>query len=314
MSNTLLAQMRNSKVNEYAAYMHFSLEYKKYDDNILHCFFEGYEDKRYYGLRIKFEIGQTYKVYTCNGIDRLLKVSELISQREEYKDAKTLYFADKDYSNRLTSNDLYVTPYYSIENFYVKVDVIKQILVHEFNMIEDSTDFINAIEKYNRLQSKYHQKLTFFNSWLACQHDYKVENNMQTNLKIDKTVKNYFNRNIITSDFEDIVEFNDLNDHNYIEKELFTDAPRIDIDSLELKKNEYMRCKHSDYFRGKFELIFFISYFTRIKELAGSKTSSFFQSRYKCSTRFEIATAISSFSQYAETPDCLIKYLLQFKN
>ena len=304
MSNNLIEELRKSREIAPVAYTEFVLTYSK-DKKALYCFFEGDEDKRYYRMRIE----QEFENFTCAGKDNVKKVYRMIKEHQEYNGVKTLFFIDKDYSNEITNNNIYVTPCYSIENFYTTNEVLISILINEFNLKNSDSDFILILEKFYQLQRKFHNDLLIFNAWLSCQNDLREQNSSITYLSINDRVKLYF-EGIVKDKLNEIKDFNDLKSIDFIENNLFTEAPKIEAKDLQNKINEFQSKINSCIFRGKFELKFMVSFLQQLKNEIGQKPiKSIFEKKQKCTFEFKHENIISTLSQYAITPDCLRKFI-----
>ncbi len=315
MSRITVDYLLNEANSEHTYYTLFVQSYKK-DSQNLYCFFEGYDDVRYYRIRIEhFTQKDIDEWFYCGGKDNVINAYNLIKQHSEYDLSRILFFIDKDFSNITEiSNQIYVTPYYSVENFYTQRDVLKAIVRDEFKVIEntsENSDYELIFEIYDKLISDFHNETIFFNAWLACQNERREKFNEKRRLAIDDKVKKYFN-NIVSEDLQTVVDLSDLKNIDKL-KELFPDAYEISEVELNSKIEEFKQKDGCKFFRGKFELHFFVSFLNRIKEELGKKKSSFFSKKYKISLRIEFSNALSALSQYAETPECLINYLEKFK-
>lgn len=310
MKNDLINKMREESESEHVAYTEFILSYKLGEEK-LYCFYEGLEDKRYYGIRIRHVTKKNYENFTCGGKDNVYKAYNLIKRKNEYKEAKTIFFVDKDFYTHTTHNEIYCLPCYSIENLYSNTEVLKNILTHEFELSENHPDFKKTVFLFENIQNLFHSSTLFFNAWLSCQSDLRQMLGIKTNLKIDKTVNNYF-ESIVSLDLQSISDFSDLNNLSKLE-ELFPEAPKVGIDKLSEKIKIYNEVDKWQNFRGKFELKLIISFLSRLKDEIGKKKSSIFNDRHRCNLKFEVATAISSLTQYALEPECLIKFLEKYK-
>jgi len=311
-NNNLLDEMKGSLKSAHVAYTKFVNSYSKNDTNLIYCFFEGDEDKRYYGSRLTLKYQQEYKDFNCGGKDKVYKAEELIKNRIEYAEANVLYFIDKDYSNDETNNNIYVTPCYSIENLYSTEETLKQILQNEFNMSSDDENFTKILEFYNESLILFHDKLLFLNSWLSCQNEIREKSKSSTRLNINETLKKYFkeNENIFTKDLEiGLNIFDDLENQTILENILFPDAPNITYEIINSKITYFASLNKSCMFRGKFELKFFIDFLKRIKENLTKKEQIIFTKKYKCPLSFQVDNAISNLTQYANNPDCLYIFL-----
>lgn len=310
MTNTdLVERLRESRHSGHVAYTKFVSCYSKNEPNQIYCFFEGLEDKRYYGVRINFKTGKGFKDFTCGGKDEVKRVADLIKNKVEYREAITCFFIDKDYSADTTSENIYVTPYYALENFYTSISTLKSILKHEFNMDEEEQDFNKIVDLYKNLQKEFHNKLLFFNAWLACQSDIRIQKGTSTYLTIDDSTKKYFDK-FLNHTFQ-IKEniFDDLNDITKLENDLFPNAPKVATGVLENKIKLFENVDHAYIFRGKFEIKLLVPFLQKIKEECGKKSSNIFSKKYKCTLTFELANVISTLTQYAHTPSCLNTFL-----
>lgn len=309
MANTdLVGRLRESRHSGHVAYTKFVSCYSK-DPNQIYCFFEGLEDKRYYGVRINLKIGKDFKDFTCGGKDEVKRVADLIKNKVEYREAITCFFIDKDYSEDTTNENIYVTPCYALENFYTSTSTLKSILKNEFNMDEEEDDFNKIVDLYEKLQIEFHKKLLFFNAWLACQSDIRIQENRHTYLTIDESTKNYFDK-FLNHTFK-IKEniFDDLNDITKLENELFSNAPKVVTDVLENKISLFENANHAYIFRGKFEIKLLVAFLQKIQAECRKKSSDIFSKKYKCTLTFELTNIISTLTQYAITPSCLNDFL-----
>lgn len=308
-STDLVERLRESRHSGHVAYTKFVSCYSKSEPNQIYCFFEGYEDKRYYGVRINLKTGKDFKDFTCGGKDEVKKVASLIKSKVEYSDAITCFFIDKDYSEDTTSENIYVTPCYALENFYISTSALKSILNSEFNMDEEEEDFNKIVDLYENLQVEFHKKLLVFNAWLACQSDIRIQEGTSTYLTIDENTKKYFDK-FLNHTFQ-IKEniFDDLNDITKLENDLFPSAPKVETNKLVNKIKSFENANHGDIFRGKFEMKLLVTFLQKIKEECGRQNSTMFSRKYKCTLTFELVNIISTLSQYAYTPPCLNEFL-----
>jgi hypothetical protein len=309
-NSNLLEKLKNAVDTEHVAFTKFVNAYSKKDKDTLYCFFEGYEDKRYYGLRIKFKHEKDFKDFTCIGKDNVKSIHRLIKNKAEYSNAKTLYFIDKDYSDDEIKENIYVTPCYSIENLYSTKYTLKEVLKSEFNISEEDEEFSDVLKLYSNLQNEYHGKLLFFNAWLSCQYDIKKLQSINTYLKIDETVKKYF-ESILNSNIGLRANiFDDLNNKVKLE-ELFENSPKITNNMLSAKIELFSSVGFDKgcMFRGKFELKLLVAFLQKIKEEAGKKSSAIFKNKHKCTLVFNLESIISTLAKDSYTPECLNDFL-----
>lgn len=312
--NDLYSLMLEESESGHVAYTNFVTAYSTDNPELIYCFFEADEDKKYYGGRITMKYQKEFEDFPCGGRDFVLKAIELITNRTEYNEAKVLFFIDKDYTDDKVEDKLYVTPCYSIENFYSTKDTLKRILNREFNMKEKDENFIKILDLYTTLLTNYHNELLLLNAWLSCQYDIRIKTKMSTRLNINEVLKNYFKNNDNMFDVDLNLRaniFDDLKNKDILENTLFNDAPKISDDLLNEKLALF---NSSDFnkacmFRGKFELKFFIDFLKKLKEEATSKDPKILTKKYKCTLSFKLEDSISVLSQYSNTPYCLIAFL-----
>ncbi|MBV5279443.1 MAG: DUF4435 domain-containing protein [Campylobacteraceae bacterium] len=311
-SCNLLNEMKESAESGHVAYANFARAYSKTNPNIVYCFFEGDEDKKYYGTRITIKYEREFQDFTCEGRDLVLKAKELIKNRKEYNKAKALFFIDKDYTDDTVENELYVTPCYSIENFYSTEETLKKILQNEFNMNESDENFIKIVKLHTKSLDSYHNKLLFLNAWLSCQHDIRISTKLSTRLNINEVLKKYFKIDENMFDINLNLKlniFDDLENQEILENTLFTNAPKVTTDMIDSKIAYFNKIDKSCIFRGKFELKFFIDFLKRLKEEATSKHQKILTKKYKCALSFKLEDSISVLAQYSNTPTCLFQFL-----
>mgnify|MGYP002377767911 CR=1 FL=1 len=346
MSN-LVDQLRKEAITDCVAYTEFMLQYRKGDDT-LYCFFEGYEDRTYYSIRIKnISCANKYADYICGGKDEVLKVHSLIKSNSHYKSIKTGFFLDKDFDDITYSDDIYVTPTYSIENLYCNKEAFENILIAEFKMTKTDSDFVKCVESYMNLQQTFNQETLLLNSWLSCQADLRNQSGSKERLHIDKKTRALFDK-LVLPDLSGIKNIPSIQTKEEIEKlfaeakpidkktralfdklvlpdlsgiknipsiqtkeeieKLFAEAKPIDNETLYKKVAKYNSIDQTATFRGKFLLRFLEAFLCKLQLFIGSANLTF-KNRFSCSLRFETATICSGLSQYATTPGTLKTYI-----
>jgi hypothetical protein len=264
----------------------------------LFCFFEG-KDSPYYVLRIRMIYNGNYYPITCLGKSKVLKVNELIQYHREYDGFKTAFFIDKDFDTSVMNPKIYETPYYAIENFYTNPSVFAEILKSELGFTEVDEDFKKCAQLYKDLQKAFHEAVTLFNAWYACLIHLRNTTHQQTGVSLGEDP--------IPKEFVTIALTGVSNNYNMdILRAKYPDSLSIDNQTVEAKISEFSTQNKGKIFRGKFEIGFMLRILTDL--IQDSKTNKMFISK---PVKYNITNtqAISQFSQYAETPDCLITYL-----
>lgn len=202
-------------------------------------FCEGNDDEKYYSSAIEknSQYGRdNIKSYSCGGKDEVIKLEKQIVSIEAYSNEKVLFFVDRDFDdNTNISTNIYVTNYYSIENYYASTNTFKEILKYEYNIGENTEDFNNAVSSFNVTKERFHNEITLLNAFLACQADYRNQTQQTTRLDIKKSLNRHFSGvdcfdKVVNSDFS--INFHqDLTDITKI-RQIFSGAPNIEDDKI----------------------------------------------------------------------------------
>lgn len=295
-----LRQSRKSSAN--VAYMHF-ISLTKNNHKGYFCFFEG-KDAPYYLPRIRSIYKGSIHPIKCGGKDNVIKVYRLIHNHKEYWKYRKGFFVDRDYEPKVfksLSPPIYETPAYSIENFYSTINSFTDIIKCEFGLIEHEKEFKECAELYLKRQKEFHKSTLLFNAWYY-------------NLKKTKEKKKLPSTNVNLSDKlpKSIIHFslNKITSNYTIErlKELFPESINFTKKSLNETKRELRKSNHQSSFRGKYELEF-LSFMIRsfLEDANNVKKRHILKKKVKFN--FEYGLIVSQFSQYADTPNCLLKYI-----
>ena len=267
--------------------------------------FEG-EDVKYYDVRLNQYLDKKDWVHIdCNGKENLLKLRDEIKNHSQYKDVKALYFIDADFDDNthlLQENDIYITPCYAIENFYISDNAFENILIKQFKISpysEDKNLFVEILKSYKKSKSDFLSAIEELNKYF-----YALKNKMDKNNTISfKDIK--FNKVV------DVGLTTTTKKYAYIKEVL----PQLDETSIDLSKaEEYFRDKNKERsFRGKNLIEFFKTYLIKLKEEKMRSDISdekriFFKKKGKIN--FTITDNIlSEICIYADTPECLKNFL-----
>ncbi len=264
----------------------------------LFCFFEG-KDSPYYIARIRMIYKGNYYPITCLGKSKVLKVNELIQYHREYDDFKTAFFVDRDFDPPVMNPKIYETPYYAIENFYTSPTVFAEILKSELGFTEIDEDFKKCMQLYEDLQKAFHEAATLFNAWYACLIHIRNTSNQLTGVSLGAEP---IPKEFVTITLRSVSNNYDMNSLRI----KYPESLIIDNQIVEAKILEFSTQDKGKVFRGKFEIEFMLRVLTDL--IQDSKTTKMFISK---PVKYNITNtqAISQFSQYAETPDCLMAYL-----
>src|ERR1700751_4471909 len=113
----LLEQLRERKNDHVVGYIRFAQQYNSTSMN-LHCFYEAKHDRIYYNNLIRNIIpGIKIESFLCKNKEGVLQVYEIIQfHNHRYSKIKKAFFVDRDFDPLINNNDIYETPWHSIEN------------------------------------------------------------------------------------------------------------------------------------------------------------------------------------------------------
>jgi len=299
--SSYIQQLRQSKDKAIVAYQEFALSTKTYKD-CLFCFFEG-NDNPYYVPRVKEFTDKIYPI-NCGGREKVLRVFELIENHEVYNKYSKAFFIDRDFNKPLDNNknSIFETPCYSIENLYVNQKSFEEILIHEFQLSRNDSNFEVCISLFNKRFDEFNTSVTLFNSWYACLIEIRNEKHTQTNVQLDeKLPKGYVSITLqnVTSNYnlEKI-------------KQTFPNSTQFKEEVLKEKLSQFENCNSKLVFRGKYQMEFLLTFLQLIID-DSKRNQSFIKDKinYPFDGALNHKRALNVFSNYAITPDSLNHFL-----
>ena len=129
-------------------------------------FYEG-KDRQYYDCRIQ-QFAENFNTYEVGGKSKVLELVNKFTHEEGYKLKNKLFFIDKDYGHHQVNSDIYMTPKYAVENFYVSSEAIKRILKVHFGINDDDPEFGRVLGCFNARYREFIDYLTEMNLWAIC--------------------------------------------------------------------------------------------------------------------------------------------------
>lgn len=298
-----LEELRKGRDKSQVAYQEFMLHVKQNKEGLF-CFFEG-KDNHYYAPIIK-RFTENYYSINCGGKDKVLGVYRLISKHTEYKKYKKDFFVDRDFDEPLKNPNIFETPCYSIENFYTSVNVFKEIVKNSFGLSEVSEAYQTCLNLYTQRQQEFHQAILLFNAWYACLIFLRNTKKIETGVNLSDKLNDKETKNFITFTLEHISKNYTLE----LIQQNFPNAPEVSQSILNQKIIEFSNCEHHKVFRGKYEMWFIVTMIDLLVQDSNNKHNYLKEKiKFSFSSKISNEQAIELFSNYAETPDCLMTYL-----
>ena len=299
MSKDLVQKMIKSTEKDVAVFQKFVLEYNKYE-NTLFYFVEG-EDFCYYNPRIiNYSTSTDNICYRCDGKCNVIGVNNLIKKKIKIKNnSKLMFFVDRDYGLDKVPSDIYVTDYYSIENFYLNEETVKSILENFIEVNKHSRNYEMCLKYFKKTYTEYSKFSVKINTFYYTIREYeKINRYPRADFRKIK-----FTRFIETDKLDDFL----MKDLSY-EALLETYEIEYNIDESCFRKNSLLFNENNHYnFRGKFELEYLKWFLNKIR--VAIKDGLFnFDKDLVCNYDFYVDT-MKVLSEYAYTPDSLINYI-----
>lgn len=271
-------------------------------------FFEG-EDEKYYSIRINsIRPDIEWSGINGGGKSNVIELRGKIRKHETYADALCMFFVDADFDDNSEFSDFsdtYVTPCYSVENFYISLDAFIRILSAEFG-INDSRDneqcYVNCIKNFQDTKSEYLNSIKYFNFLIRELRLMERKGELEGSLNIN----NINFENLVRVDLGVVEKVYDEKKP----KSIFSDLREDMIVDLNGSEKHFKDLPGDLWFRGKQNLEFFRVFIEKLKfERCRKGARKIFKDKGVVKLQMSKGNCISEISQYADTPSCLKKFL-----
>jgi hypothetical protein len=305
--NDRASQLRFARTSYATAWREF-IKVANDNGNLLCCFFEG-DDLKYYGVRINLILKiNNYQKFSVGGREGVLQILELVLTADSgrYAQHPTAFFIDHDfYEPQISNPRLYVTPKYSIENFYINNSVVKDVFVAEFGFNVNDVNYEIATQLYYKSLNSFNEETQLINAWLRQQKS--IETQAQAN---GKTLNSLNLKDISIWDFIKFSIPKSLSKYDlpFLDQKFNRTTSRSDELSI------YAWIQNIEYnaeiiHRGKFLMEFLCKFLSQLVEDVNKKSPVLLANHKGVSLTITPKNALSQFSQYAETPECLHNFL-----
>ncbi|HGH4634296.1 TPA: DUF4435 domain-containing protein [Enterobacter bugandensis] len=304
---------------------------KKYKNNKNKYIFllEGIDDLDYYLPVFESKVGShndNWIDLVCYGKENVFQLVGDLQQhsQREYQDSLYFGFVDKDYhevSDNIYPDRIYVTPTYSIENFYVSLTFFKKILMRKFHLSEDdpeNNDFNLCCDNFQSRMNDFVSGVKELDSLLRCNRIMYEEKRITSKINA---------RDINLNDMIS-VSLGSITIKNNALNILSKTIEDFDPDALNVARYYYEGKSESDLakvVRGKFMFFFIHQYLFRLKEDNLKRMPVLFPDSYALSRRpreerkvftktkisitREAQDILSDLCQFADVPSCLVGFL-----
>lgn len=269
MSNASFLDALAQAITSPSVALHEFLLELKIQNKIVHAFFEGKTDESFYGTFIRKVKDEDYKLktYICGNKDSVYYQFEQLSSRSMGTNI-LVFFVDKDIDDiipfhRTTDLKIYVTDFYSVENYIVNCEMLEQVFAEIFKQRSGNNASKLVQEKFIKCTDMFNKFMLTVMSWVLY-HRRDIENN-KTKINLDCVkLKNIYKINDdlefeLTVDGEDdIISVLDSQTKSSTNIKLWNTHK----DSL---KNEIGAYQPKHYIRGHNEMEFFIYFIQKLK-------------------------------------------------
>ena len=265
-------------------------------------FFEGKDDSKYYTIRFSnISAKNEYYMYYCDGKKNVIEIYWKIKKNTiEDTNKSLLFFVDRDFDKYLElPDDIYVTDGYSIENYYFTDYAIRNLLKCEFNFQQsekdDVEDFKKSLEFLKKERDLAIKKIIYTNAWYSLQ------------------VNKAYLQNIPKPKLYNIKEYSKIEGINCIPDLESKVKDCISVSEKEIEEEiKYLNEDPVMRIRGKyFEQIMSKKIDELFRDSNKRSERKILSKRRKISLLINRDAIISLFSQYADTPDSLRKYIIK---
>lgn len=300
-----LNEMRQGREESSTAFMEFAGK-KDYYREYAFCFYEG-EDGKYYDNRIRNIIGDKFIHIRAGNKNKVLKTMKLIKSKSEYKDVTTMFFVDRDMEFNMPEygeEDVFVTPCYSIENLYVNEESFGKILETEFGLNLYDEDYKRYKRKFTELYEEFCELMLEFNALVLIRKE-KESYCQQAKIQDIKTI------NLVNIDIISGISKSTKYDSNIIPLKEKLDVTNEEFELAKNRLSEYG--KYADTFRGKNQFDFMTKLIEQLCDKNRRKSLFNPIPTSICLNPNINQNRLSTFSSYAQTPDCLQLFLKAHK-
>lgn len=261
----LLKNHRNLRTSSIVAYHRFLLNFRC-QEKAIHAFFEGQEDQSYYINHLQSKVPNDWTVYTyyCGNKDGVYNIFEKIDWETHPKE-KILFFVDKDLSDIIgeqypIEQNIYVTGFYSTENYLVNSMMLERVLREIYHLKEEKV-IESIIRRFEINLERFYKHIRRNMAWIICCRRNSIRPQLQ-NIKIKK---------IFAFNQEGILKRDTPRGYNNILEYCEHVCSTSKIDNLRFQIKETLHQLRGiknpkDYVRGKFELEFFVLFMNYIWE------------------------------------------------
>ena len=297
--------LRTARRSAATAYHEFLIAYNPHG-RIIHCFFEGQDDPSFYMNYLSGNVPSGWKIliYRCNNkkavYDTYLKVS-----MQNIRPGECLFFVDKDHSDYVNeilprSQQIFVTEFYSTENYIVSARMIERVWVELFHQSSTTGEFSLVTKKFNEQLSRFYRSVLVIMAWAIYM---KRIGSPPTLNSLDLTKLFQFGPDLVMNKKRDTFRL-----LQYLDSVCQVTTPPSSAKHVRSIAKMLLAREPKTYIRGKFEIWFFVQFLRALedhcREMAGHLCTAF-----NVRTNISTKNAIEVLGPRLEIPNSLRDFL-----
>lgn len=316
MGQEKIEKLRANRSGYAVHWMRFLRLSTRIGDDVI-CVFEG-EDAKYFGWRLDSIAAVSWRPAGVGGRDNVLAILRLSQETSQHYN-RSYFFIDRDFDEDASvpmDPRLYVTPMYAVENFYCTEDAIGRLLRDEFGcplgganedaMVLSVECHGKIREMFVRVRDSFLAGILDLNAWAVChRRREKAKPGAGRLILNDINVLDFVNLEIDSC----TISYNLADIHAKYSKGSFpTEDEMADARAFLKQRGLLSSC------RGKFLVPFLRAYVNKLKDDAYVHAPSLVTNGSKPKILLSERNILSEFTQFADTPNCLKKFLLKMSN
>jgi len=272
-------------------------------NNIVHAFFEGRNDESFYGTFIRNFLHPDWrlKTYDCKGKRGVYYHFQSLGDRHQ-NHQPLLFFVDKDIDDivpeqYLSDPRIYVTDYYSIENYLVTAEALEQIWAEIFRASSGTHLSEELQNKFSSGLLRIHELLIDFMAWVLAHRRARGRPNLDCVITASLFT--------INDELEVSLKYDINSLYTELDRQTKVTSTVELLASIESCKKELLAYEAKKVVRGHNELDFFVIFIKRLSALVASTT-------FAPKINFTIDNILHVVSPRIRIPDSLDRFLSEY--
>lgn len=264
--------LRHERESPTAAYHQFLLKAPKFPRDI-HAFFEGQDDASFYTnfLHRFTSIPNAIHPYRCGNKRGVYETHGKVQQMRRQE--RAVFFVDKDLSDILnedweSAQDIYVTDYYSIENYLISEDMLYRVWTELFHFKNVTLDFSEIhIEKFREELERFYRYVLPITAWIVYLRRKEKHPNVN-NISFQRFF--YFGNDLTLEKSEELKQLGEI---RLLEQICGEETPAGWLEESHTIIGELSALTPKTYIKGKLELCFFVRFVEKLRRIVDDAIS-----------------------------------------